>query len=59
MQIGAPVEATVEVTAKGTADREIMSGPMYAAARATGRTNLPDVDKLADFTIVSEAHQSL
>lgn len=40
-------------------DREIMSGPMYAAARATGRTNLPDVDKLADFTIVSEAHQSL
>jgi hypothetical protein len=26
MQIGAPVEATVEVTAKGTAHREIMSG---------------------------------
>jgi hypothetical protein len=28
---------------------------MYAAARATGRENLPDVDKIADFTIVEDA----
>jgi ABC-type nitrate/sulfonate/bicarbonate transport system substrate-binding protein len=40
-------------------DREVMIGPMYAAARATGRTNLPDVDRLADFSIVPEAHKGL
>ena len=36
-------------------DRKAMVGPMYAAARATGRENLPDVDKIADFTIVEDA----
>ncbi|KAB0268061.1 ABC transporter substrate-binding protein [Microvirga brassicacearum] len=40
-------------------DREVITGPMYKAARATGRNNLPDVDRIADFTIVSEAHQGL
>jgi ABC-type nitrate/sulfonate/bicarbonate transport system substrate-binding protein len=36
-------------------DRKAMVGPMYAAARATGRENLPAVDKIADFTIVEDA----
>lgn len=40
-------------------DRDLMAGVMYAGARAAGRTNLPDVDKIADFTIVAEAHQGL
>ncbi|WP_073133388.1 ABC transporter substrate-binding protein [Muricoccus roseus] len=40
-------------------DRELMAGVMYDGARATGRTNLPDVDRIADFTLVAEAHQGL
>lgn len=40
-------------------DREIIQGPMYEAARATGRTNLPDVEQIADFTVVPEAHEDL
>ncbi|MFC0407761.1 ABC transporter substrate-binding protein [Roseomonas elaeocarpi] len=40
-------------------DRDLMRGTMYDAARATGRTNLPDIDRVADFSIVAEAHQGL
>lgn len=40
-------------------DRELMTGAMYTATRATGRSNLPDIDKIADFTLVAEAHQGL
>jgi hypothetical protein len=40
-------------------DRALMAGPMYTAARATGRGELPDIDKIADFDIVAEAHQGL
>lgn len=36
-------------------DREAIAGPLYAAARAGGRTNLPDIEKLVDFTIVADA----
>ncbi len=40
-------------------DRAVMTGPMYAAARATGRTKLPDVDAIADFDVVPQAHKGL
>ncbi|MCX5495522.1 ABC transporter substrate-binding protein [Kaistia dalseonensis] len=36
-------------------DRDLMAGDMMAAARATGRTNLPDIDKIVDFSVVTEA----
>jgi len=36
-----------------------MSGPMYAAARATGRKDLPDPKSIIDLTIVDEAHSKL
>ena len=39
-------------------DRELMAGPMYDAARAAGRKDLPPVEKVADFDIVAEAHRS-
>ncbi len=38
-------------------DKAQIEGPLYAAARATGRTNLPDPDRLCDFTVVAEAHR--
>jgi len=38
-------------------DREVVAGPLYASARATGRTNLPDIDKLVDFSVVAEANR--
>ena len=40
-------------------DREMMVGPMYAAARAAGRTTLPDIDRIADFTVVPEALEGI
>lgn len=40
-------------------DRDLMAGVMYAGARAAGRTNLPDVDRIADFSVVAEAHRGL
>lgn len=40
-------------------DRDIIVGPMYDAARATGRTDLPDIDEVADFDVVHEAHARL
>jgi len=40
-------------------DLNEMSGPMYAAARATGRKNLPNPDTIADFAVVDEAHAKL
>jgi len=40
-------------------DRETLVGPMYAAARASGRENLPEVDKLCDFSLMQEVHASL
>jgi len=38
-------------------DRELIEGRMYKAAEATGRTNLPDITKIADFDIVKEAYE--
>jgi ABC-type nitrate/sulfonate/bicarbonate transport system substrate-binding protein len=40
-------------------DRDTLSGPMYAAAKASGRENLPDIDKLVDFSVMQEVHASL
>jgi ABC-type nitrate/sulfonate/bicarbonate transport system substrate-binding protein len=40
-------------------DRQIMLEKMYPAAHATGRTNLPDIDRIADFSLVPEATKSL
>lgn len=40
-------------------DRETLTGPMYAAAQATGRTNLPPVDRIADFSVMEEAYRSV
>lgn len=42
-----------------TLDREVLAGPMMAAARATGRSNLPEVDKVVDFRIAEEANAML
>jgi ABC-type nitrate/sulfonate/bicarbonate transport system substrate-binding protein len=40
-------------------DRDTIAGPMYAAAKATGRDKLPDVDQLCDFSVMQEVHASL
>lgn len=40
-----------------TIDKDVMTGVMYAAAKASGRTNLPDVEKIADFTLAVEANK--
>jgi ABC-type nitrate/sulfonate/bicarbonate transport system substrate-binding protein len=40
-------------------DRDAIAGPMFAAAKASGRENLPAVDKLCDFSLMQEVHASL
>jgi ABC-type nitrate/sulfonate/bicarbonate transport system substrate-binding protein len=40
-------------------DRDSLSGPMYAAARATGRVDLPAIDKIADFSVMDEVYRTL
>jgi ABC-type nitrate/sulfonate/bicarbonate transport system substrate-binding protein len=40
-------------------DPEKMAGPMYDAARATGRTDLPDIATIADASLAQEALASL
>jgi ABC-type nitrate/sulfonate/bicarbonate transport system substrate-binding protein len=40
-------------------DRESLTGPMYAAARATGRLDLPAIDKIADFSVMDEVYRTL
>ena len=42
-----------------TLDRDTLAGPMYSAAKASGRENLPDIDKLCDFSVMQEVHASL
>ena len=42
-----------------TLDRDVVSGPMMAAARATGRSNLPDVAAIIDFKVAEEANALL
>ena len=39
-------------------DLKHMSGPMYDAARATGRTGLPDVSKIADPSVAADAFKA-
>jgi len=40
-------------------DRDTLAGPMYAAAKASGRDKLPEIDKLCDFSLMEEVHASL
>ncbi|HTR83056.1 MAG TPA: ABC transporter substrate-binding protein [Reyranella sp.] len=40
-------------------DRDAIAGPMYAAAKASGRTTLPEIDKLCDFSVMEEVHASI
>ncbi|EJJ29824.1 ABC transporter substrate-binding protein [Rhizobium sp. CF142] len=40
-------------------DKEKMAGSMYAAAKTTGRTDLPDIDKIVDASIAEEAFAGL
>ena len=40
-------------------DRDTIAGPMFTAAKASGREKLPEVDKLADFSVMEEVHASL
>lgn len=42
-----------------TLDKTVISGPMYDAARASGRENLPEVEQIVDTTIMQEVHESL
>ena len=42
-----------------TLDRDTLAGPMYAAAKASGRENLPAIDKLCDFSVMQDVHASL
>ncbi|HZQ00182.1 MAG TPA: ABC transporter substrate-binding protein [Reyranella sp.] len=42
-----------------TLDRDAIAGPMYSAARSSGRDKLPDVDRLCDFSVMKEVHASL
>lgn len=42
-----------------TLNRDYVKGPMVAAAAATGRTDLPDIDSIFDFSIAEEAHKQL
>ena len=40
-------------------DRESITGPMYAAARAAGRSSPPPVEKIADFGVMEEVYRTL
>ena len=40
-------------------DADTLGGPMYEAARATGRTMLPPVNQIADFTVMDEVYKTL
>ena len=40
-------------------DKDAIEGPMMAAAKASGRENLPSVDKLCDLTVMQEVHAAL
>jgi ABC-type nitrate/sulfonate/bicarbonate transport system substrate-binding protein len=40
-------------------DRDTIAGPMYAAARASGRDKLPEVDRLCDFGVMEEVHAGI
>jgi ABC-type nitrate/sulfonate/bicarbonate transport system substrate-binding protein len=40
-------------------DPATIAGPLYAAAKASGRKNLPPVSKLADATLMQEVYKSL
>ncbi|QJQ94839.1 MULTISPECIES: ABC transporter substrate-binding protein [Halomonadaceae] len=42
-----------------TLDKAVIAGPMYDAARASGREELPNVDQIVDTTIMQEVHESL
>jgi hypothetical protein len=40
-----------------TVDKDVIGGVLYAGAKASGRTTLPDVDKIADYSLALEANK--
>ena len=40
-------------------NRDTIAGPMYDAAKASGRDKLPDVDRLCDFKVMEEVHAGI
>jgi ABC-type nitrate/sulfonate/bicarbonate transport system substrate-binding protein len=42
-----------------TLNRAFMTGPMVEGAKASGRTDIPDIDKIADFSVAEEAHKGI
>jgi ABC-type nitrate/sulfonate/bicarbonate transport system substrate-binding protein len=40
-------------------DADVISGPLYKAARAAGRKNLPDPARIADVTVMQEVYRSI
>ena len=36
-----------------------MTGPMAEGAKASGRTTIPDISKIADFSVAEEAHKGV
>ena len=42
-----------------TLDRDAIAGPMYDAAKASGRDKLPEVDKLCDFAVMQEVYAGI
>jgi ABC-type nitrate/sulfonate/bicarbonate transport system substrate-binding protein len=40
-----------------TVDKDVIGGVLYAGAKASGRTTLPDVDKIADYSLAVEANK--
>ena len=40
-------------------DRDTLTGPMYQAAQAAGRTHLPPVERIADFSVMEEVYKTL
>ncbi len=42
-----------------TLDKAFMTGPMADGAKESGRANLPDINKIADFSVAEEAHKGV
>ncbi|EUB99810.1 hypothetical protein PMI07_006091 [Rhizobium sp. CF080] len=42
-----------------TLDKDLINGPMIDAAKASGRTSIPDLSKCIDYSVADEAHAAL
>jgi hypothetical protein len=58
-QLQIPLETAEATQIPFWISEQTLTGPMYAVARATGRTNLPDPGRLYDMTLLEEAYRSL